>query len=79
MRGMYPHFVFMPRGATDNRCLAIPRYGCSVADLYHNWRTHLSLGKDAPQSRRIQPLADGEVVEMPEVAGLRHHYERRAA
>ena len=22
---------------------------------YHKWRTHLSLGKDTPQSRRIQP------------------------
>ena len=46
---------------------------------YHNWRTHLSLGKDAPQSRRIQPAVAGEVVEMPEVGGLHHHYERRAA
>jgi len=46
---------------------------------YHDWRTHLSLGKDAPQSRRIQPPAAGEVVELPEVGGLHHHYERRAA
>ena len=46
---------------------------------YENWRTHLSLGKDAPQSRRIQPPADGEVVEIPDVGGLHHHYERRAA
>ena len=30
---------------------------------YHRWRTHLSLGKDAPQSRRIQPPAEGAVVE----------------
>ncbi len=46
---------------------------------YHEWRTHLSLGKDAPQSRRIQPSAEGEVVEIREVGGLHHHYERRAA
>ena len=46
---------------------------------YHNWRTHLSLGKDTPQSRRVQPLADGEVAEIPEVGGLHHHYTRRAA
>jgi transposase InsO family protein len=46
---------------------------------YHNWRTHLSLGKDTPQSRRIQPLDDGEVVEIPEIGGLHHRYERRAA
>jgi hypothetical protein len=46
---------------------------------YQNWITHLSLGKDAPQSRRIQPAAADEVVEMPEVGGLHHHYEQRAA
>jgi hypothetical protein len=46
---------------------------------YHNWRTHLSLGKDTPQSRRIQTLADGEVVDIPEGGGLHHRYERRAA
>jgi transposase InsO family protein len=46
---------------------------------YHSWRTHLSLGKDAPQSRRTQPPAEGKVVEIREVGGLHHHYERRAA
>ena len=46
---------------------------------YHRWRTHLSLGKDAPQSRRIPPPAEGAVVEIAEVGGLHHHYERRAA
>ena len=39
---------------------------------YHRWRTHLSLGKDAPQSRRIQPPAEGAVVEIREVGGLHH-------
>ena len=39
---------------------------------YHHWRTHLSLGKDAPQSRRIEAAAAGEVVEMPEVGDLHH-------
>ena len=46
---------------------------------YHQWRTHLSLDKDAPQPRRRQPATEGPVVEMPEVGGLHHHYERRAA
>ena len=46
---------------------------------YHNWRTHLSLGKDAPQPRRTQGPAEGRVIEFPEVGGLHHHYERRAA
>jgi hypothetical protein len=46
---------------------------------YQRWRTHLSLGKDVPLSRRIQPPAEGAVVELREVGGLHHHYERRAA
>jgi putative transposase len=46
---------------------------------YHNWRTHLSLGKDAPEARRVQFVTEGEVVEMPAICGLHHRYERRAA
>ncbi|HUQ94521.1 MAG TPA: integrase core domain-containing protein, partial [Bryobacteraceae bacterium] len=51
----------------------------SFGAYYHNWRTHLSLDKDAPISRRAQPLDEGGVVEIREVGGLHHHYERRAA
>jgi putative transposase len=46
---------------------------------YHHWRTHLSLGKDAPEPRRTQRRQEGHVIERPEVGGLHHHYERRAA
>lgn len=46
---------------------------------YQNSRTHLSLGKDAPEPREVQPPRMGEVVELPEVGGLHHRYERRAA
>jgi putative transposase len=46
---------------------------------YHQWRTHLSLDKDAPQSRTTQMPCEGPVIEIPEVGGLHHHYERRAA
>jgi putative transposase len=45
----------------------------------HSWRTHLSLGKDAPEARRVRPLSEGQIVEIAEVGGLHHHYERRAA
>jgi hypothetical protein len=40
---------------------------------------NLSLGKDAPQFRRTQPPTEGKVVEIREVGGLHHHYERLAA
>ena len=51
----------------------------SYFDYYERSRTHLSLGKDAPISRPIQPQAMGRIVEIPQVGGLHHRYERVAA
>jgi len=51
----------------------------SYLDYYHRSRTHLALGKDAPEPRMVQPPELGGVVELPEVGGLHHRYERRAA
>jgi putative transposase len=48
-------------------------------DYYHDWRTHLSLSKDAPNPRIVHSPERGSVVEFPEVGGLHHHYERLAA
>ncbi len=48
-------------------------------DYYHGSRTHLSLDKDAPNPREVQLPTMGEVIELPEVGGLHHRYERRAA
>lgn len=46
---------------------------------YHSCRTHLGLDKDAPQTRRVQPPEEGNIVALPEVGGLHHRYERQAA
>jgi transposase InsO family protein len=46
---------------------------------YHRSRTHLSLDKDAPDARQVYPPTMGEILEIPEVGGLHHRYERRAA
>ena len=46
---------------------------------YMNTRTHLSLGKDAPASRPATPLSAGRIVEIPQVNGLHHRYDRAAA
>jgi hypothetical protein len=46
---------------------------------YHGWRTHVSLAMDTPEPRSVQSPDCDRVVEMPEVSGLHHHYERRAA
>jgi putative transposase len=46
---------------------------------YHRWRTHLSLAMDCPEPRPVQLPERGRVIEVPEVGGLHHHYERRIA
>jgi putative transposase len=46
---------------------------------YHRWRTHLSLAKDSPDSRPVQPPDLGAVAEFHDVGGLHRHYERLAA
>jgi putative transposase len=51
----------------------------SYIRYYHRSRTHLSLAKDAPMPRAKQPPDLGAVIEIAEVGGLHHRYERRAA
>ena len=46
---------------------------------YHQSRTHLSLAKDSPKPRPIAPPTLGPVVALPQVGGLHHRYDRRAA
>jgi putative transposase len=48
-------------------------------EYYTVSRTHLALEKDAPLPRSIAPPATGRVVAIPQVNGLHHRYERRAA
>ena len=51
----------------------------SYFDYYEHSRTHLALGKDAPLARAIQPPWTGPIVEIPQVGGLHHRYQRIAA
>jgi transposase InsO family protein len=51
----------------------------SYFDYYHGSRTHLSLSKDAPDSRPVHPAKPGQVIAIPQVGGLHHRYEPRAA
>jgi putative transposase len=44
---------------------------------YHGSRTHLGLGKDAPEPRAV--MSQGKIIALPQVGGLHHRYERRAA
>jgi hypothetical protein len=59
--------------------MSLRRILASYFTYYHRSRTHLSLGKDSPVPRPIQPPAMGPVVAVPQVGGLHHRYERRAA
>jgi transposase InsO family protein len=58
---------------------ALYRQVKSFVAYYHQSRTHLSLNKDSPESREAQPPARGGIVAIPQVGGLHHRYERRAA
>ena len=46
---------------------------------YHQARTHLSLDKDDPDRRPIEPPERGTIIPIPEVGGMHHRYVRRAA
>jgi putative transposase len=51
----------------------------SYLRYYYQWQTHLSLMMDCPHPRPTQRLGVGRVIAVPEVGGLHHHDERRAA
>ncbi len=48
---------------------------------YHEDRTHLALGKDAPKGRleEIPPNSCSKVESLPRVGGLHHRYDWRDA
>jgi hypothetical protein len=48
-------------------------------EYYHGSRTHLALGKDAPELRERESPDGGTVIALPMVGGLHHRYTRRAA
>ncbi|HXN34265.1 MAG TPA: integrase core domain-containing protein [Polyangiaceae bacterium] len=41
-------------------------------------RLHMSLARDAPVARAVQPPSGGRVVALPRVGGLHHRYSRAA-
>lgn len=51
----------------------------SYVDDYHHSRTHLSLDKDCPDARPIQPPNSAKVIAIAQVGGLHRRYERLAA
>jgi len=45
---------------------------------YNEDRPHMSLDRDAPVARAVEPPNAGEVVALPRVGGLHHRYSRAA-
>jgi hypothetical protein len=50
-----------------------------IDKYYHPSRTHLSLGKDCPEQREVEPVELGEIKSEPILGGLHHRYYRKAA
>ena len=47
-------------------------------EYYNNSRTHLSLERNAPVPREVEPPSRGEIIAIPKVGGLHHRYTRAA-
>ncbi len=50
----------------------------SYFTYYHESRTHLSLARNAPVPRQVEPPQQGKVIAIPQVGGLHHRYTRAA-
>ena len=50
----------------------------SYFEYYNNSRTHLSLNRNSPFPRKVEPPGTGKVVAIPKVGGLHHRYTRAA-
>jgi len=59
--------------------MSLRRILASYFAYYHRSKTHLSLGKDSPEPRLIEPREMGRVVALPQVGGLHHRYQRGPA
>ena len=51
---------------------------CGYFQYYNQSRTHLSLDRNSPLQREVDPPENGKVVAVPQVGGLHHLYRRVA-
>src|SRR6266851_5180629 len=71
-RELLDHVIVLNEAHPRRRLRSYLRY-------YHGSRTHLSLAKDAPESRAVEQPELDRVVALPQVGGLHHRYTRCAA
>ena len=50
----------------------------SYFQYYHDARAHLSLERNSPIPREVEPASRGKVISLPQVGGLHHRYARAA-
>ncbi|MGB2808160.1 MAG: integrase core domain-containing protein [Sedimentisphaerales bacterium] len=65
------HFIIL---SGNHLCRILKDY----MDYYNNCRTHLSLDRNSPSLRDIEPPSKGKVISIPQVGGLHHVYKRVA-
>jgi transposase InsO family protein len=56
----------------------LKRILASYLEYYHDSRPHLSLDRNSPTPRDVEPPSQDEVVSIPQVGGLHHRYTRAA-
>ena len=56
----------------------LKRILASYLEYYHGSRPHLSLDRNSPTPREVEPPSQGQVVSIPQVGGLHHRYTRAA-
>ncbi len=80
-------FVERPIGSIRRECLDrvivfseahLIRILTANFEHYHESRTHLSLDRNAPEPREVEPVEKGKVVAIPQAGGLHHRYTRAA-
>ena len=65
------HFIIL---SENHLCRILKDY----MDYYNNCRTHLSLDRNSPSLRDIEPPSKGKVISIPQIGGLHHVYKRVA-
>lgn len=50
----------------------------SYFQYYHDSRAHLSIERNSPVPREVEPASRGKVISIPPVGGLHHRYTRAA-
>jgi transposase InsO family protein len=48
-------------------------------NYYHHHRTHRALERDCPDTRPVEEIDQGKIIELPIVGGLHHRYRLQAA